>query len=200
MNDKFFDLKKEKQDRMINAALKIFAENGYKRASTDDIVKEAGISKGLLFHYFESKIGLFEFLFDYSAKFLMLELSGLSNGQESDYFTVCRQLIGTKVQIMRNYPYLCLFLSKAAEEKTSDFSVDLYEKIGAYREFEASFFKKVKQSSFSEHADYNKVKTLIDYTIQGTMEREFKEGTFETDKYYEEVIAYLEMMRMLCYK
>ncbi len=185
---------------MINAALKIFAENGYKRASTDDIVKEAGISKGLLFHYFESKIGLFEFLFDYSAKFLMLELSGLSNGQESDYFTVCRQLIGTKVQIMRNYPYLCLFLSKAAEEKTSDFSVDLYEKIGAYREFEASFFKKVKQSSFSEHADYNKVKTLIDYTIQGTMEREFKEGTFETDKYYEEVIAYLEMMRMLCYK
>ena len=59
MNEKFFDLKKEKQDRMINAALKLFAENGYRRASTDDKVKEAGISKGLLFHYFISKIGLY---------------------------------------------------------------------------------------------------------------------------------------------
>ena len=41
---------------MINAALKIFAKNGYAHASTDDIVKEAGISKGLLFHYFINKI------------------------------------------------------------------------------------------------------------------------------------------------
>ena len=33
MNDKFFDLKQEKQDRMINAALKIFSRKGdvYKR-------------------------------------------------------------------------------------------------------------------------------------------------------------------------
>ena len=37
MNEKFFDLKKEKQDRMINAALKVFALNGYRHASTDDI-------------------------------------------------------------------------------------------------------------------------------------------------------------------
>ena len=50
MNNKFFDLKKEKQDRMINAALKVFAIYGFNKASTDDIVKEAGISKGLLFH------------------------------------------------------------------------------------------------------------------------------------------------------
>ena len=56
MNEKFFDLKKEKQDRMINAALKAFALSGYRHASTDDIVREAAISKGLLFHYFESKL------------------------------------------------------------------------------------------------------------------------------------------------
>ena len=30
MNEKFFDLKKEKQDRMINAALKVFALHGYR--------------------------------------------------------------------------------------------------------------------------------------------------------------------------
>ena len=57
MHEKFFDLKKEKQDRMINDSLKVFAMNGYAHASTDDIVREAGISKGLLFHYFVSKLG-----------------------------------------------------------------------------------------------------------------------------------------------
>ena len=46
MNEKFFDLKKEKQDRMINAALKVFALHGYSPACTDYIVKEAAISKG----------------------------------------------------------------------------------------------------------------------------------------------------------
>ena len=48
MNEKFFDLKKEKQDRMINAALKVFALNGYRHASTDDIVREEAISKGFI--------------------------------------------------------------------------------------------------------------------------------------------------------
>ena len=42
MNEKFFDLKKEKQDRMINGAMKVFALNGFQRASTDEMVKEAG--------------------------------------------------------------------------------------------------------------------------------------------------------------
>ena len=77
MNEKFFDLNREKQDRMINAALRIFAENGYRHASTDIIVKEAGISKGLLFHYFTSKMGLFSFLFDYSIRYMLFEYDGL---------------------------------------------------------------------------------------------------------------------------
>ena len=33
MNDKFFDVKKEKQDRIINASLKMFALN----LSSDDV-------------------------------------------------------------------------------------------------------------------------------------------------------------------
>ena len=51
MNEKFYDLKKEKQDRMINAGLRIFALNGYHHASTDEIVNifyEEGIKEGVL--------------------------------------------------------------------------------------------------------------------------------------------------------
>ena len=91
MNEKFFDLNREKQDRMINAALRIFAENGYRHASTDVIVKEAGISKGLLFHYFTSKMGLFSFLFDYSVKYMLFEYDRLISAKETDYFTILKE-------------------------------------------------------------------------------------------------------------
>ena len=83
MNDKFFELKKEKQDRMINAALKVFSLNGYRHASTDDIVQEAEISKGLLFHYFGSKAGLFAFVYEYSVRYMLLELSTKVSRKES---------------------------------------------------------------------------------------------------------------------
>ena len=44
MNEKFFDLAREKQDRMINGAVEVFAKNGYKHARTDDMVKAVGVS------------------------------------------------------------------------------------------------------------------------------------------------------------
>ena len=55
VNEKFFALPEEKRRRIVNAAMEAFGKNEYKRASTDDIAARAGISKGLLFHYFGSK-------------------------------------------------------------------------------------------------------------------------------------------------
>lgn len=44
----------DKRLRLINAAMKEFSENHFDKASTNTIVKEVGISKGLLNHYFKS--------------------------------------------------------------------------------------------------------------------------------------------------
>ncbi|SHK34392.1 transcriptional regulator, TetR family [Anaerobranca californiensis DSM 14826] len=61
MLEKFYSLDEEKKNRIINAGLKEFGFHGYKNAKTDNIVQEAGISKGLLFHYFGTKKKFFEF-------------------------------------------------------------------------------------------------------------------------------------------
>ena len=86
MNPKFFDIKKEKQDRIINAALKVIALRGFSHASTDEIVKEAGISKGLLFHYFENKQGLLDYLYGYSTRYALMELKGQLRETSPDFF------------------------------------------------------------------------------------------------------------------
>lgn len=48
-------VKKEKRMIIENAALEIFAEDGYHHASVSKIAKRAGVSKGLMYNYFHSK-------------------------------------------------------------------------------------------------------------------------------------------------
>ena len=93
LNEKFWDLNKTKQNSMINGALKVFSRDGFRHASTDEIVAEAGISKGLLFHYFCSKSGIYEFLAEYSARFALVELdSGISKAGLLSFFELQRKI------------------------------------------------------------------------------------------------------------
>ncbi len=55
MNDKFFALPKEKQDRILNAGFRVFSRNLYKKSPMLEIADEAHISKSLLFFYFKNK-------------------------------------------------------------------------------------------------------------------------------------------------
>lgn len=62
MNPSFLRLNREKQDRVLDAALVEFAGEGFDGASTNRIVERAGISKGSLFKYFSSKDDLYVYL------------------------------------------------------------------------------------------------------------------------------------------
>lgn len=43
---------------LFDAALEVFADGGYGRATLSDIAKSAGVTKGCLYHHFESKEAL----------------------------------------------------------------------------------------------------------------------------------------------
>jgi len=45
---------------ILEAALELFIQNGYTETRISDIAEKAGISMGLMFHYFGSKQGLYE--------------------------------------------------------------------------------------------------------------------------------------------
>src|SRR5687768_6253474 len=45
----------ERRAQLLELGLRLFAERAYDDVSIDDIAEEAGISKGLLYHYFGSK-------------------------------------------------------------------------------------------------------------------------------------------------
>ena len=197
MNSKFFDLAKEKQDRMINAALKVFAENGYKGASTDDIVKEAGISKGLLFHYFSNKIGLYTFVYDYSTRYMMLELTSEVDSKETDFFEIYKQMEMAKLQVLKNYPYMQEFLNRAMYEDVHEAILAIEDKRSVLKECYEKIQNQIDFSVLREEVDIDRLVKMLDLTIQGIMVEHFRQGSFQPEMLYTEVLGYLEMMKKL---
>jgi len=53
--EQFENIRQERKQQILDAALEIFAKNGYYKASISQIAKEASISKGLLYNYFQNK-------------------------------------------------------------------------------------------------------------------------------------------------
>ncbi len=49
----------ERPDEIVDAALAVFADRGFAAARLDDIARRAGVSKGALYLYFETKEDLF---------------------------------------------------------------------------------------------------------------------------------------------
>lgn len=54
--------KNMKQEMIIDAALEVFREKGYANARMADIARRAGVSYGLVYHYFGSKEVLFDII------------------------------------------------------------------------------------------------------------------------------------------
>ncbi|WP_299246608.1 TetR/AcrR family transcriptional regulator [uncultured Aquimarina sp.] len=50
----------EKQEKIINSALTLFAKEGYTATSTSKVAKHAGVSEGLIFRHFKNKEGLLQ--------------------------------------------------------------------------------------------------------------------------------------------
>ena len=49
----------DKRERILEAAIRVFARNGYRKSSVEEIAREAGIAKGGLYLYFTGKEELF---------------------------------------------------------------------------------------------------------------------------------------------
>ncbi len=194
MNEKFFDLAREKQDKMINGALEVFAKNGYKHAATDDMVKAVGISKGLWFHYFGSKEGIYTFVYDYSVKYMLLELSTVVDESVTDYFEMVRQIEQARTRVRKNYPYLSDFL-KAAEYESDETMV---QKTAAarqiYRERMDGLLKGAEIENIPDRARRERIKKMLAYSIEG-IARE-KRGA-DSDAVFREIKAYIDLVRDL---
>lgn len=72
----------EKKENILNAALKRFAEEGFRSTSTSKVANEAGVSEGLIFRHFKNKEGLLEAIMEEGEQRLQVLFSDIVS--ESD--------------------------------------------------------------------------------------------------------------------
>ncbi len=75
--------KTEIKERIIRAAIEIFARHGFDRARMDDIAQVADLSKGTLYLYFRSKEDLFYAICEHNIEKLKEQLSSLFRKKEN---------------------------------------------------------------------------------------------------------------------
>src|ERR687894_1280182 len=47
-----------RREQIVGAAMRVFAEKGFRRATTREVAREAGVSEGTIYNYFEDKDAL----------------------------------------------------------------------------------------------------------------------------------------------
>ncbi|MCR5337911.1 MAG: TetR/AcrR family transcriptional regulator [Lachnospiraceae bacterium] len=199
MNERFYDLTREKQDRFINAACKLFAENGYKKASTDDIVKAAGISKGLLFHYFGSKQGLYVYVYEYSTRYVRMEYDRSIPREGMDFFELQKRLELVKRDIIRHYPYMPLFIRRAFRENDEELISLLADNMDQYSALLTEVYGRAHVSRIKPGIDPSDILKLCLYASDGILNDQFLTGNVDPEAFLEESLKYLSLLeKNLC--
>lgn len=195
MNSKFFDVRKDKQDAIINAALRTFAIKGYKDASTDVIVKEAGISKGLLFHYFTSKQGLYDFICDYSTKYMILELTRAVKKSEKDCFEIMSSITFARVRVMKNYPFMHQFLRSIRYEDDPEALEVLGSAVSELDRTYRNIYDKIDSKKLIVPDQLPRILKIIDWVCDGFLNEKFGSEAQDPDELYGEYSEYLTLLR-----
>lgn len=58
------EIRSARREAILAAAMRVFSERGFERAKISDIAREAGLSHGLVYHYFDSKDAIFAAITD----------------------------------------------------------------------------------------------------------------------------------------
>lgn len=204
MSELFEKIDSEKRDRIINSALKEFSFNSYEKASTNKIVADANISKGLLFHYFKNKKQLYDSLLNYTIKMVVHAINEQIDWENGDFFLRIKQVVKIKMQMTNKYPHIYDFVILLYKDKTIDeikemskeFSPSLMEKVYTYN---------IDYSLFNDEIDIQKAMSIIMWTFEkyGESYLKSKEATgepFDLDKIEKDFDEYIYILRKTLYK
>ena len=202
MNEKFLELPKEKQLKIINAGMEYFGKYGYKSASTDDIAARAEISKGLLFYYFHNKKSFYLYLYDYCAE-LMLDYINSSRIQEiTDFFDIMDCGAALKMRMIVDYPYPMSFVMKAyyshKEAVTEDINHMIDETISTTFDI---YFKNTDWSKFRDEIDPQQIYQMLLWMIDGYMlDKQRTQQDISVEDMLVDFNSWKNMFKKMCYK
>ena len=210
MEERFKNIDPEKRDKIINAALTEFAQNGFEKASTNEIVKNAGISRGLLYHYFKDKEELYEVLTRYAIETFVGKINSSIDWDEPDIFERLKQIAFVKIEVSRVYPKLFNFIVnlflKENNVQTMEDAYAFYDKLGINIQelFTNVYQKGIDYSKFKDQEKIGINMNIIRWTIEKWAEEIMQKsgGNFTSDDmqiFGEQIDEYINALKKAFY-
>jgi len=197
--EKFMALPEDKQKKIIDAALQVFGENTYSKASTGNIAAAAEISKGMIFHYFGSKRALYFYLIEFCGNILKSEREKHLSYDITDFFDRIKFATSIKIAAAKKHPSLLTFLKNVYFETDSEVVDEIKEKIsyGVSNSWDA-LMEKIDTTKFKDPYAPKLLVKLLTWASEGIMESRF--GNSDSDERTKDYLDCLDLLKSNFYK
>jgi AcrR family transcriptional regulator len=209
MYENFTRIPPGEQQRILNACIEEFALYGYDGASTNRIVKNAGIPKGTLFFFFGSKKDLFLYVVDWTVASYVRGFQQQAGELPSDLFERLLYIGRQRMQFAIQEPRLYRLLFNTFVHLPPEIQAEMQSRFGEYAEASRQLVEKdLDRSRFREGVEVDKVVGMITLLMEGILNRSLAEiqrsspeGSLAiVERITAEVEQYFEMIRRGVYQ
>ena len=186
----------EKKERVLFAAWEVFARFGYEKTSVHDIAEAAGVSKSVVFKYYESKENLYRTAFRVASdEIARADAEAASAAAEpDDVFSALRKTVDARMRLFARAPYVYSFSYTAAYD-TAELPRRLVNEEFAKRGVtkpDAERYRCIRKDVSPQRA-----KEMIFWISQGFLGDQLARGDSEPEPLKQAYLEWVDLMELL---
>ncbi|RAL26278.1 TetR/AcrR family transcriptional regulator [Thermoflavimicrobium daqui] len=199
---------KDKREKIYLASLKEFAEKGYDKASTNQITQAAGISKGLLFHYFKNKKNLYLHIFDQCLHLIKNQILLQVKKLPTDLFDRLLLFGKIKIDVFTTHPLEYRFLFASVYEVPDELRNEIKDKLEEFHQLNSSLlFSNIDRSNFRPGINQDKTIQTVFLLLEAVSNKHIQTLQTQSDKglslfedIYQEITEVCEILKYGIYQ
>ncbi len=199
----------EEQERILDACIEEFAQNEYALASTNAIVKRAGIHKGTLFFYFRSKKDLYLYALDHAVAVFVKACDRLAGKPPTDLFERLLDRSRFRMRFVIEQPRLYRLFFNAFLLTPKGIQAEMAPRYSNYAAVSRErLLDGLDRSMFREGIDIDRASDLVNLTLEGIARRYVpvlqhlspEEALEMVDRINAETSVYFKMLKQGVYR
>ncbi len=150
------------EEKIKQAARKVFIRKGFAATRTRDIAEEAGLNLALLNYYFRSKEKLFDLIMLENMQQFMLGMKDIFNNESSTLNVKVIDFVANYINLLKSQPDLPLFILHELKANPQKF----VENVGVKKVlFESHFFKQINEATKGKIDSFQLVINMMALTV-----------------------------------
>lgn len=191
----FEKLPAEKQEKILSVGIREFSLKSFRDASTDTIVEQCQISKGILFHYFGSKKKFYLYCLEKSMERLTSKTEEVTG---NDFYEILFEEMNRKIRLCMEYRDEMHMVNVSSRDASSEISKEKAEIMAEYAVLIRSESEKMLRNAMSKLH----LKNREDITAEGlqiyinaVMNRYLLQYQQDPDRFFENSVTIRAQMK-----